>query len=131
MQDSTPYRIAADAVLLLHALFVAFVVLGLALVLIGNWRGWSWVRHFGFRVAHLLAIAVVVLQSWLGVVCPLTSWETSLRARAGDATYTGAFIAHWIEKLLYYQAPWWVFATLYTLFGALVAASWIWVRPRR
>ena len=132
MQDLTLLRIAADAVLLLHALFVVFVILGLALVLIGKWRGWQWVRHFGFRIAHLLAIAVVVLQSWLGVVCPLTRWEMNLRERAGDTTYPGAFIAHWVEGLLYYRAPDWVFVLIYTLFGALVAASWLWwVPPRR
>jgi len=124
-------RIAADAVLIVHALFVAFVVLGLVLVLLGKWRGWRWVHHFGFRLAHLLAIAVVVLQSWLGVVCPLTRWETSLRERAGDASYPGAFVAHWVESLLYYRAPEWVFMVAYTVFGLLVAASWLWVKPRR
>jgi hypothetical protein len=131
MTEAALYRIAADAVLILHALFVAFVVLGLALVLIGNWRDWQWVRHFGFRLAHLLAISVVVAQSWLGAICPLTSWEMGLRARAGDATYPGAFVAHWIERLLYYRAPDWVFIVVYTAFAALVAASWVWVRPRR
>ena len=131
MPDTSLYRIAADAVLFVHALFVAFVVIGLALVLIGNWRGWQWVRHFGFRLAHLLAIGIVVVQSWLGAICPLTSWEMSLRARAGDATYPGAFVAHWVERLLYYRAPDWVFILVYTAFGALVIASWIWVRPRR
>ncbi len=131
MQDPTLYRIAADAVLMLHALFVAFVVLGLALVLVGYRRDWRWVRHFGFRLAHGLAIGIVVAQAWLGAVCPLTSWEMSLRARAGDATYPGAFSAYWVERLLYYQAPDWVFIALYTAFGALVAVSWIWVRPRR
>lgn len=131
MQEATLYRAAADAMLLLHALFAAFVVAGLLLVLIGYWRDWQWVRHFGFRLAHALAIGVVVAQAWLGAACPLTSWEMSLRARAGDATYPGAFIAYWVERLLYYQAPDWVFVALYTAFGALVAVSWIWVRPRR
>ena len=131
MPSATLYRVAADALLMLHAGFVMFVIVGLLLVLIGHWRGWGWVHHFGFRLAHLLAIGVVVLQAWLGAVCPLTSWEMSLRARAGDATYPGAFVAHWVEQLLYYRAPDWVFVALYTAFGALVAASWIWVRPRR
>jgi len=131
MPDATLYRVAADGVLIVHALFVSFVILGLLLVLIGGWRNWSWVRNFAFRILHLLAIGIVVAISWLGAVCPLTRWETSLRTRAGDATYPGAFIAHWVETLLYYRAPDWVFATLYTAFGALVVAGWFWVRPRR
>jgi len=122
--------IAADAVLCVHALFVAFIVLGLLLVLLGGARAWSWVRNPWFRWAHLAGICVVVAQSWFGVVCPLTTWEMALRARAGDATYAGDFIAHWLEVLLYYRAPDWVFAAVYTAFGLLVAASWVLVRPR-
>lgn len=124
------YRLAADAVLLLHALFVVFVIVGLVLVFTGAWRNWHWVRNPWFRAGHLAAIAVVVLQSWLGVLCPLTMLEMALRERAGEAVYTGAFIAHWVEELLYYQAPPWVFITGYTLFGALVVASWFLVAPR-
>jgi hypothetical protein len=130
VEQAVLFRLAADAVLLLHALFVVFVIAGLVLVLAGRPLGWRWIYHFGFRVTHLCAIGVVVLLSWLGAACPLTDWEMKLRAQAGDATYTGAFIAHWVEELLYYRAPDWVFAALYTAFGALVVASWFWVRPR-
>jgi len=125
------YLIAADTILVTHALFVCFVVLGLILIFIGKWRSWRWVYRFWFRVTHLFAIAVVVLQSWLGMICPLTAWEMELRAMAGDQVYAGAFIAHWLEYLLYYRAPDWVFVIIYTAFAALVVASWYWVRPRR
>lgn len=130
-QTARLYAIAADAVLVLHALFVAFVVAGLALVLIGGARSWSWVRNPWFRTAHLAAIGVVVLQAWLGRICPLTTLESALRARAGEATYAGAFVAHWIEAALYYQAPQWVFAVAYTVFAAVVAAAWYRLPPRR
>ena len=123
--------LAADAVLLLHFLFVAYVVLGLILILAGRPLQWAWVRNWWFRVSHLAAIGVVVLQAWLGMICPLTSLEMSLRREAGDATYTGAFIAHWLDAILYYEAPAWVFALCYTVFGAVVVLSWFWVRPKR
>ena len=71
-----------------------------------------------------------MLQAWLGRICPLTTWEMALRERAGEAAYRGAFIAHWLQSLLYHDAPMWVFALAYTLFALLVAASWVWVRPR-
>jgi len=125
------YLLAADALLFSHVVFVAFVVFGLALILLGKVFGWSWVRNMWFRLAHLAAIAVVVLQSWAGIICPLTTWEMALRERAGDTTYAGSFISHWLEALLYYQAPAWVFAVCYTAFGAFVIASWFWVPPRR
>jgi hypothetical protein len=124
------YVIAADATLLLHTLFVAFVVFGLLLVLVGKLRAWAWTRNPWFRVVHLGAIAIVVLQSWLGMICPLTSIEMQLRARAGDAVYTETFVSHWLESILYYSAPGWVFAAGYSVFGALVVASWFWARPR-
>ena len=130
VSTSTHYLLAADAVLLLHVAFVAFVVLGLTLIFIGGALDWSWVRNRWFRVTHLVAIGIVVLQSWFGMICPLTDIEMALRSRAGDATYTGSFIAHWLDSLLYYRAPAWVFAVCYTAFGALVVASWFWVRPR-
>jgi len=118
------YRIAADAVLLAHALFVAFVVLGLLCIYLGGWLGWRWVRRPLFRYCHLGAVAIVVAQSWVGVICPLTTWEMALRERAGEASYSGAFIAHWLESLLYYRAPAWVFTLVYTIFGGLVLLSW-------
>ena len=126
-----PYLLAADAILFLHVLFVVFVVVGLVLILIGKVLSWAWVRNWWFRVAHLAAIGIVVLQSWLGVICPLTQLEMALRNKAGDATYAGSFIAHWLEAILYYRAPAWVFAVCYTAFGAIVVLSWVWVRPDR
>ncbi|WP_116366623.1 DUF2784 domain-containing protein [Parahaliea mediterranea] len=124
------YRVAADLVLLAHVLFVAFVVIGLVLVLLGGWRRWGWVRNPWFRLAHVAAIGFVVVQAWLGRLCPLTHLEVALRERAGDAVYSGAFIAHYLERALYVQAPQWVFAVVYSLFGLLVVAAWLWVRPR-
>lgn len=131
METQFYYLIAADAILLVHALFVAFIVLGLLLIFVGKLFTWAWVFNFTFRSAHLVAIGFVVVQSWLGAICPLTIWEMSLRAKAGDVVYTGSFIAHWLQTLLYYHAPPWVFVLMYTLFGALVIASWYWVRPKR
>ena len=58
------------------------------------------------------------------------SWRSALRAKAGDATYSGSFIARWLRTLLYYDAPAWVFVVCYTLFGLFVVGSWFWVRPR-
>ena len=131
MDTKTWYLLAADLTLLLHTLFVAFVVIGLILILIGKALGWQWITNPWYRWAHLGAIAVVVLQSWFGMICPLTTLEMALRARAGAPTYGGTFIAHWLQAILYYEAPPWVFAVCYTAFGLLVIAAWVWIRPRR
>ncbi len=129
MTSTTLYLLAADLVLLIHVLFVAFVVFGLLLVLVGKLLSWRWVYNRTFRLAHLASIGIVVIQSWFGMICPLTTWEMALRAKAGDAVYSGTFISHWLETILYYNAPAWVFAVCYTVFGLLVIISWFWVRP--
>ena len=119
-----PYQLLADAVLVLHFAIVAFVVGGLVLTIIGNLSAWRWVNALWFRLAHLVAIAVVVAEAWFGATCPLTSLEMWLRTHARAATYSSSFIEHWLQRLLYYEAPAWVFTLGYTLFGLLVAATW-------
>jgi hypothetical protein len=121
------WRALADAVLLLHLAIVLFVVGGLVLIVAGNLRGWHWVNGAWLRLAHLAAILVVVAEAWFGVVCPLTTLEQALRLRAGDAGYGGGFIEHWVQRLIYYDLPGWVFVLGYTLFAlAIVAAWWRW-----
>ena len=125
MRDILPYQVLADVVLTLHFALVAFVVGGLVLVIIGNLRWWRWVNGIGFRLAHLGAIVVVVAESWLGIACPLTTLENWLRAKARATPYRGSFIEHWVHQLLYYDAPSWVFVLGYSIFGLLVAATWL------
>jgi len=129
--DANWFQIFADLLLLFHTLLVAFVIFGLVATLVGYFRQWNWVRNLWFRLSHLVVIGIVVLQAWLGVLCPLTIWEMELRAKAGQGGYEGSFVQHWLETILYYNAPDWVFILVYTLFGALVVASWFLVKPRR
>lgn len=130
MNSSDFYILLADLILIIHALFGVFVVTGLIMILIGGVLRWSWVRNPWFRLLHLIAIGFVVIQTWLGAICPLTIWENALRKNAGESGYQGSFISYWLETILYYQFPQWVFAVVYSLFGLLVLASWFWVRPR-
>jgi hypothetical protein len=130
MELSSLYLLTADTILLLHMLFVAFVVFGLILIVGGKFCAWTWVHNPWFRLSHLLAIVVVVIQSWSKSICPPTT-EMALRAKAGDSVYFGSFISHWMETLLYYEAPQWVFNVCYTAFGVAVVVSWILIRPRR
>lgn len=126
-----PYTLLADAVLLLHFGVVLFVVGGLVLIVLGQRLGWRWVEGWWFRLAHLAAIAFVILQSWFGQICPLTTLESWLRVRGDSAAYGASFVEHWVQRLLYYEAPGWVFTAAYTAFGLLVALAWWRFPPRR
>ena len=128
MNNILLYQLLADVVLMLHVGIVMFVMGGLLLIIIGNLLGWRRVNNVWFRLAHLLAIAVVMLQTWLGALCPLTYLEMWLRTKAHATTYTGSFIQYWLQRILYFDVPSWVFMFVYTLFGVLVLVVW-WVYP--
>lgn len=116
----------ADLILIVHFVFVLFVVGGLALIWIGAACGWRRVRNLWFRLAHLAAILFVVAESLIGVMCPLTVWEDILR---GGARSDMGFIARWVHRILFYHFPEWVFTAAYVLFALLVAGTWWLVRP--
>lgn len=124
------YRLLADLVVVVHFAYVSFVVGGLAVILCGIWRRWAWVRNVWFRVIHLALIGVVVLESLCGIVCPLTDWENRLRELAGETAEAGTFIGRWVNWLLFYDAPPWVFTVAYCCFGLLVLGVWIAAPPR-
>ena len=64
MDSSSFHLMAADALLILHVTVVLFIVAGLVLIIAGGLRGWPWVHNRWFRVAHVVAIGVVVVQAW-------------------------------------------------------------------
>ena len=85
------YRLAADTVVVVHALFVVFVVLGGLAVL--RWPRLAW--------AHLPAAGWGALIEFAGWICPLTPLEKWLRVQGGLAAYEGGFIAHYLLPILY------------------------------
>ncbi len=86
-----PYAALADLIVLIHALFVLFVVFGGAAVL--RWRWLAWL--------HLPAAVWGVLIELGGWVCPLTDLENRFRRLAGETGYSGSFIERYLEPLLY------------------------------
>jgi hypothetical protein len=85
------YHWLADAVLAVHAAFVAFVVLGGLLVL---WRSkLVWL--------HGPAVAWGVLTEYAGLTCPLTPLEIAFRHRGNEVGYEGGFIEHYVTAMIY------------------------------
>ena len=85
------YRIGADVVLIVHFLFVLFVIFGGLLVI--RWPRFAWV--------HVPVAIYGVVIEFLGFICPLTPLENSLRERGGEAGYSGGFIEHYITATIY------------------------------
>ena len=130
MAEMNWFAALADLVLVSHFLFALFVVIGFVLALVGLVLNWQWVRARSFRVLHMAAVAIVVVQAWLGMVCPLTTLESWLRMQAGEAAYEDTFIRYWVRRLLFFDAEPWVFTVIYSLVGAAVLVVWWISRPR-
>jgi hypothetical protein len=130
----------ADLVLAVHFLYVLFTVGGALLIATGGLAGWGWVRNRAFRIVHFLAVLLVALEAAGGVFCPLTVWEYRLRLTGGPAGGGSAggpggpemtFIARWVQRIIYYDFPAWVFTAAYILFAVLAAVLLLLIPPRR
>src|ERR1700681_1642670 len=117
----------ADAIVVVHFLIVLFVLAGVPLVYLGVALRWAWVRRWHWRLLHLGAILFIAAESSVGIACPLTAWEYALRGHQS----THGFIERWIDRILFYDAPLWVFTVAYVAFAALVLVTWLAVPPTR
>jgi uncharacterized protein DUF2784 len=117
-------RLAADAVLVGHLAFIAFVMLGALAV----WR-WRWVTWL-----HVPALAWAAFVEASGRVCPLTPLENALRMSAGDKGYAGDFVEHYLLAIVYpsglTREIQWLLAALVLIVNALLYGR-LWLRARR
>ena len=148
--------ILANVVVFFHVLFVGIVVVAVPLILIGWWRKWKWVRNFWFRLIHVIMIMIVVVETVVGVPCPLTIWERDLRLAGGQLEYQriedgsnketaegkwtlkpnkefdGDFVGRLLNRIIFYNdVPTAVLETCYYCFGALILLTLFLVPPRR
>jgi len=123
--------IFADIIAVIHLGYVFFVILGFILIVVGICFKWKWIRNLWFRIAHLAAIGGVALEALLGINCPLTVLEFSLRYGAPPSERRVSFVGRLIDSILYYDAPAWLFTVIYVGFALLVAATFIMAPPTR
>lgn len=101
----------AEAIFTVHLAIIAFNVAGLIVIPIGAWLGWSIVRVAWLRLLHLGMLLVVTVQALAGRACILTIWQNDL---AGLGQPAQPMIMRWIERLVYWNLPLWVFAVMYS-----------------
>lgn len=112
-------------ILAAHLVVIAFNVFGLVAIPLGAALGWGWVRILWWRVLHLASLAVVAAQAALGVDCFLTVWQALATGEAPEP-----LITRWVNSLIYWDLPPWVFTTAYIAVFVYVAALW-WLAPPR
>lgn len=116
----------AALVLAAHFAVIAFNVFGLIAIPLGAWRGWGFVRVRWWRWLHVGSLAVVAAQAALGRACFLTLWQDDLEGAAQEAP----MIARWVNGVIYWPLPLWVFTLFYVLLAAYVVAL-LWLVPVR
>jgi hypothetical protein len=114
----TLFLAAADAVVVLHLLWIAFLILG---AIPGS--RWRWVKWW-----HLAALAFSIALQSFHWICPLTHLEAWLRTQGGAQPYEGTFIRHYVEQIVYAEIP---RGALFAGTLIVVALSlWLYLRPR-
>lgn len=126
------YSFLANLVAAVHVGYVGFVVIGQLLILLGLALGWEWVRHPPFRIAHLVAIGIVALETLASIRCPLSDLEDYLRGLAGEPVEGGDFLARTLHGAIHIDLPYnhWLFTASYLGFAILVLGTYILAPPR-
>lgn len=132
MMNSGPFllQLLANLILIVHVLYVVYVVGGAAAIVIGILTRGRWVRNPWFRYTHLAAIGIVAVQALLGIACPLTIWEYNLRIAAGQSPTDLPFVPRLLHTLIFFEAPPQFFTALYVVFGLLVLVALVLLPPR-
>lgn len=124
------YALLADAIVVVHFLYVSFTVGGAFLVIVGALVRWRWTRNLPFRIAHLASVVLVAAEAVAGAACPLTVWEYRLRILAGQRVETQlSFVARLVRSIIFYDFPAWVFLVAYVAFAAAIVLVFILAPP--
>ena len=108
-----------DAILALHFTIIAFNVAGLVVIPLGGILGWRVVRVAWLRLLHLGLLAIVAGQALAGRACILTIWQNEL---TGGNPAPEPMIMRWVDGLIYWNLPIYVFAVLYSAVFLYVVA---------
>ena len=106
----------ADLVLFFHFCVVIFITFGFFLIPIGYKFGWVWITNLKLRIFHCGMMIFITLETFLGITCPLTSIENSLRG----IHQSTPFITYWIKQIIY-----WNFSSQFFIISYLIFTSWI------
>ena len=117
----------ADTILILHFLVIIFIISLYFLIPYGYSKNWKFVKNYKIRLAHLMLIFFITLETFLGIICPLTTLENDLRGQS----YSETFISFWISKVIYWDLPTTFFIVVYTIFLIFAIILWLKFLPKK
>lgn len=121
----------ADIILVAHFAIALFITWSLPVIWLGRLLGWRFVHNPWFRYTHLVLMGVVLLETLVGMLCPLTTWEAALREAAGAPYHHHSFIGYWVNKLLFHDFSQTAYTVAYGLFFLAVIGTLFLVPVRR
>jgi len=88
------YKLLADAVVLIHFLWILFLFFG----------AYVGAKYRVARILHLSGLAFALISEIFGWYCPLTYLEVWLRSKHDPRwVYAGSFIVYYVEKIVYLE----------------------------
>jgi hypothetical protein len=118
------YTIAADVVIFIHFLWIAFVILGFPVFLYLNWPRW--------RIFHLASLITMIIMQLTHTICPLTHLEAYLKSKGvSGQVYPGKFTIETIERLIYVEDLTLEKITYATIIFLMAVVISFWIRPIR
>ena len=122
--------LAANLIALLHLAYFLFIVLGTVAIVVGPTRGWTWVRNLPFRLLHIAAVYVVLIEDTLGIPCPLNVMQWGLRTASGGPQEATAGVGGLLDALLFRTIPGWSLDVMYWSLGVALLVLLYFVPPR-
>ena len=119
--------LVGQSILVVHLAVIVFNVAGLIAIPLGAALGWRWVRVRWWRLLHIASWTVVALQAVLGRACFLTLWQDELTGAGAQPP----LIERWVNRLIYWPLPIWMFGAIYLVLFAAVIAMWRLVPARQ
>jgi hypothetical protein len=123
-------HVLANVVAFLHLAYALFVILGTIAIVIGPSVGWQWIRNLPFRILHVAAVYVVLVEEVFGIQCPLNVLTWNLRTASGGPEEATDGLGGILDGLLYRTVPGWALDGMYWSLGAGLLVLLYVVPPR-
>lgn len=120
------FKIIADLVLIIHFSIVMFIISIFFLIPIGYILNWQWQKNKIVRLLHIILMFIITAETIVGITCPLTLFENSLRG----VFVSNSFITTWLTKLLFWELPSTFFLITYIMCFGLTIIFWIKFPPQ-
>ena len=117
----------ADIILVTHFGVIFFIISGFFVIPIGYKLNWKWITNKKLRLFHVGMMTFVTLETFLGVTCPLTTIENSIR----NDNQVDYFVSYWIKQVIYWDLPTIFFLIFYSLFLGWTLFLWKLCPPRK